>query len=117
MEFLASRKCIHQDLAAQNILLANDDIVKTCDFGLARDIYKDPDYIWNRDARLSLKWMVPKAIFYKVYTTQSDVRLFDILMWEIFSLTVVIPSDLTCVHWWNNIPAKTPAPARSGPTT
>lgn len=56
MEFLASRKCIHQDLAAQNILVVNDNIVKTCDIGLARDIYKDPDYIWNRDARLWSGW-------------------------------------------------------------
>uniref|UniRef100_Q9TS37 receptor protein-tyrosine kinase n=2 Tax=Boreoeutheria TaxID=1437010 RepID=Q9TS37_BOVIN len=54
MEFLASRKCIHRDLAARNILLSEKNVVKICDFGLARDIYKDPDYVRKGDARLPL---------------------------------------------------------------
>lgn len=44
MEYLASRKVLHGDLAARNILLCDDNVVKICDFGLARSMYKNDNY-------------------------------------------------------------------------
>jgi serine/threonine protein kinase len=37
-------KVMHGDLAARNILLADDNIVKICDFGLAKSMYKSDNY-------------------------------------------------------------------------
>ncbi|CAG0900972.1 unnamed protein product [Darwinula stevensoni] len=49
MEYLGSRKVVHRDLATRNILLAEEKIVKISDFGLARDIYKNNQYITKGD--------------------------------------------------------------------
>lgn len=52
MEYLASRKVMHGDLAARNILLADNNIVKICDFGLAKSVYKDNNYKKKGDVKL-----------------------------------------------------------------
>ncbi|KAM3612001.1 uncharacterized protein V6R79_000788 [Siganus canaliculatus] len=86
MEFLASKNCVHRDLAARNVLICEGKLVKICDFGLARDIMHDSNYISKGSTFLPLKWMAPESIFHNLYTTLSDVWSFGILLWEIFTL-------------------------------
>ena len=44
MYHLISLQVLHGDLAARNILLADDGVVKVADFGLARQLYQDDHY-------------------------------------------------------------------------
>ena len=44
MEYLSGKRIIHGDLAARNILLAEHNVVKICDFGLAKNMYSQSYY-------------------------------------------------------------------------
>uniref|UniRef100_A0A8C8FEE5 receptor protein-tyrosine kinase n=1 Tax=Oncorhynchus tshawytscha TaxID=74940 RepID=A0A8C8FEE5_ONCTS len=80
MDFLASKNCIHRDVAARNVLLTDGRVAKICDFGLARDIENDSNYVVKGNARLPVKWMAPESIFECVYTVKSDVWSYGILL-------------------------------------
>ncbi|XP_041601028.1 proto-oncogene tyrosine-protein kinase ROS isoform X1 [Vulpes lagopus] len=90
--YLEQMHFIHRDLAARNCLVSVKDytspsrVVKIGDFGLARDIYKNDYYRKTGEGLLPVRWMAPESLMDGIFTTQSDVWSFGILIWEILTL-------------------------------
>ncbi|XP_016050251.2 proto-oncogene tyrosine-protein kinase receptor Ret [Erinaceus europaeus] len=86
MQYLAEMKLVHRDLAARNVLVAEGRKMKISDFGLSRDVYEEDSYVKRSKGRIPVKWMAIESLFDHVYTTQSDVWSFGVLLWEIVTL-------------------------------
>ncbi|XP_035700554.1 uncharacterized protein LOC110844319 isoform X2 [Folsomia candida] len=97
MEYLASKKVVHADLACRNILLTSDMTIKITDFGLSRKLYSEitPALVFECDVPLPWRWMAPESLRKLVFSTESDVFSFGVTIWEIFTLGDVPFAGLT----------------------
>ncbi|XP_038064848.1 fibroblast growth factor receptor 3-like [Patiria miniata] len=86
MEYLASKQCIHKDLATRNILLGEGLICKVSDFGLAREVAEKSQYEMKSQGKVPVRWMAPESLLSNMYTSKSDVWSFGVLLWELVTL-------------------------------
>ncbi|XP_076273200.1 insulin-like growth factor 1 receptor [Rhynchophorus ferrugineus] len=86
LAYLTSKKYVHRDLAARNCMVAHDRTVKIGDFGMTRDIYENDYYKKGTRGLLPVRWMAPESLADGVFTSDSDIWSYGIVLWEISTL-------------------------------
>jgi serine/threonine protein kinase len=92
MEYLSTKKIMHGDLAARNILIGSKEgqekiyVPKISDFGLSRAFYDKSSYQKQERDCIPWKWMDIYFLETGTFTMNSDLWSFGIVLWEMFSL-------------------------------
>ncbi|OQV24838.1 putative Fibroblast growth factor receptor 3 [Hypsibius exemplaris] len=91
MEHKSLRYIMHRDLTARNVLVAEYNVLKIFNFGLAKHVAAC--YVMSStQIILPVRWMPPEAILSRIFSEKSVVWSFGILLWDI-SLLASNPFD------------------------
>ncbi|KJE94701.1 hypothetical protein CAOG_08875 [Capsaspora owczarzaki ATCC 30864] len=87
MAYLSSvHRLVHRDLATRNCLVGRGLNIKIADFGLSRELVDDKDYYRVQSkGKLPIRTMAIESIFYRTWTTESDIWSMGVLAWEVFT--------------------------------
>ncbi|CAF3013938.1 unnamed protein product [Rotaria socialis] len=86
LAYLESKKFVHRDIAARNVLVSNHECVKLADFGLSRRLTLENSYYKASKGKLPIRWMAPESINFRRFTHLSDVWMFAVCIWEILTM-------------------------------
>ncbi|XP_076019663.1 tyrosine-protein kinase JAK2a isoform X2 [Genypterus blacodes] len=86
MDYLATNRYIHRDLATRNILVESETRVKIGDFGLTKVLPQDKEYYTVRVPGVSpIFWYAPESLTESKFSVASDVWSFGVVLYELFT--------------------------------
>ncbi|KAK9954840.1 hypothetical protein ABG768_014760 [Culter alburnus] len=92
MDYLASKRYVHRDLATRNILVESEFRVKIGDFGLTKVLPQDKEYYTVREPGESpIFWYAPESLTESKFSVASDIWSFGVVLYELFTY-----SDKSC---------------------
>uniref|UniRef100_A0A3Q3XGW4 Tyrosine-protein kinase n=1 Tax=Mola mola TaxID=94237 RepID=A0A3Q3XGW4_MOLML len=92
MDYLATKRYIHRDLATRNILVESEMRVKIGDFGLTKVLPQDKEYYTVREPGESpIFWYAPESLTESKFSVASDIWSFGVVLYELFTY-----SDKNC---------------------
>lgn len=82
LSYLHSKKIVHRDVKAENMLLDSQRTLKIADFGVARVEAQNPKDMTGETGTLG--YMAPEVLDGKPYNRKCDVYSFGICLWETY---------------------------------
>ena len=101
MQYLASLKFVHRDLATRNCFVTTNNSIKVGDYGANTSLYQSSYYRIRGNRVMPIRWMATECFSGK-FSEKSDVWAFGVTMWELFTLAKDVPyphlSDEEVIH-------------------
>ena len=101
MQYLASLKFVHRDLATRNCFVTTNNSIKIGDYGANTSLYQSRYYRIRGNRVMPIRWMATECFSGK-FLEKSDVWAFGVTMWELFTLAKDVPyphlSDEEVIH-------------------
>ncbi|KAJ8931027.1 hypothetical protein NQ314_016120 [Rhamnusium bicolor] len=112
----ADNSSFSRDLAARNILITSNKVLKISDFGMSRT----GSYVNRTSKKIPLRWMAIESIEDQKWDSKTDVWSFGVVLWEIGTLGKRLDRPKICtddlyalmLRCWSENPAERPSFAR-----
>ncbi|KAB7495252.1 Tyrosine-protein kinase transforming protein ros [Armadillidium nasatum] len=85
LAYLSRMKYVHRDIACRNCLVNTIRSVKLADFGMTRPLNEKNYYRFSRKGMLPVRWMAPESLTEGVFTTNSDIWSYGVLLYEVIT--------------------------------
>ncbi len=103
IQYLKQMKIIHKDVKSPNYLIAEGNVLKLCDFGLAKN---SGFTIKNATERASHPWMAPELLTDNVLSPTYDIHAYGVVVWELWTTEIPFegldPVNIICRICHNN---------------
>ena len=101
MQYLASLKFVHRDMATRNCFVTTNNSIKVGDYGANMSLYQSSYDRIRGNRMMPIRWMATEC-FSGNFSEKSDVWAFGVTMWELFTLAKDVPyphlSDEEVIH-------------------
>eukprot|EP00045_Choanoeca_perplexa_P009819 m.96017 g.96017 ORF g.96017 m.96017 type:complete len:547 (+) comp15040_c0_seq1:195-1835(+) len=86
LAYIHAQGLVHMDLAARNVLVGSDCLIKLADFGQSQRKDSSGVFVLKQVMRLSVRWMAPETLagLSKIFSERTDVWGFAVTCWEVF---------------------------------
>ena len=78
--YLRDNNVLHRDIKSGNFLITRDNVLKICDFGIAKDLTSTKTATSEKG---TVRWLAPEVFTEEKLSPKADIFAFGIMLWEL----------------------------------